>query len=598
MADFTTAHIQTTVAQPSAPQGYGRAPGAMEAIASLASNFMPTQAQIGANKQAEHDRSVASTTELYSQEALKLADAVDMGDMSSNVARSRMRRLYSTYVANNPMLQDELYQAHNRILTTSGLGKVVAEGTAEEKSEAAFRDKLYQEGHINDKMSPEFQDKAIQNYREMEGQKYILDVETKKLAFANAEIANIRGKLGIQSDRIGIQRSQIGLANDGLDRKMKILGLQQKEAEVKMERAMVGMATGYAPILREKASQIVDDLPDNASPEMRREAENKLHALWAETMGGVVGGLGTGATTQSVEIATKPMKVWYDHALKIARGEQDQASLQTANDIAVQQEVFSSLQTPETLAAAANIKIFGDRVVLGSAYNTAASEAFTNSVMRNTVPPVETPEFGDLAGFTKDTWSRASSGELGEEELQEVQINTSNLLEHIGKATQYSATDLDLAAETFSSDEYAALIKSGNAPLMTSEAAQGAVDVFSQQYSSVVAPLLRERWEQATFQASGKGDTPSAFKAPKKNLDVKEHYKPVYRGAGVKFEATSPSGEGGLGSAQSHSLNTEVAPVLNKLIRLGAHMELHTNYRKYFEDNFEELFKMANEQEG
>ena len=47
----------------------------------------------------------------------------------------------------------------------------------------------------------------------------------------------------------------------------------------------------------------------------------------------------------------------------------------------------------------------------------------------------------------------------------------------------------------------------------------------------------------------------------------------------------------GMGNAAATKLNREVAPVLNKLIRLGSHLDGHTNYRRFFEQNYSEMFQ-------
>src|SRR5690554_1562985 len=229
MVDFTRAQVGSNV---SSPYAQGAAPSGPSAVASLVETvgaFIPSKRDLDAIAERRQQQTAASVTEVYSQEALRLADAVDTGQMSSNVARARMRRLYSQYIADNPGLQKELYDVHSRILSTSGLGQVIDEGTEQEQLQAAYRKKVADAGFITAGMTEEEQAAAVEQYRSFEISKYMLEIQTKQMEFANSELRSIskqigieRGKIGLQSDQIGLQRSRIGLQNDQIETQTKI----------------------------------------------------------------------------------------------------------------------------------------------------------------------------------------------------------------------------------------------------------------------------------------------------------------------------------------------------------------------------------------
>lgn len=586
MADFTSAQIQTQTASPSGPQGFQRAPGALESVAALASNLMPTKAQLDSVAKKKAEANTASVTELYSQEVLRLADAVDMGEMSSNVARSRMRRLYSTYISNNPTLQADLYKVHNNILSTSGLGKVVAEGTEEEQMEAEFRNEVYKAGFINESMSPEKQDEMIGQYRSFKVNERLLEIETQKLAHANAEIQNIRGRMGIESDRLGLQRTRIGLQNDSIEQQTKLLTLKQKEATFRAENAMVGLANDYGPVFRERAAQITSGIPENATPEMRAQAEAQLQELWSSTVGGVVGALGTGASTGMVDMATKSMQSDLDFHMKVVRGEQSLQNLQTQNNISLQRETFNAYLDPETRALATNVSIFGEAVSLSPTMEAAALKAFTNSVARNTPPPVSSPDFTNFMNFSVETLGAAASGNMGEQSQQEVTTNLNNILGSIGDLRSTDAATLDTAAEGLASPQFASYIEKFGTAGLDRQAAAGAETVFDEFYVQEVIPLIREEWQKASTTAPLDRPDPYAFRARASERPASEGTRVGFSGMGVRFTP----GEG-MDQSTARRLNSEVAPVLNKLIRLGSHLEGHTDYRRFFEQNYQELFQ-------
>lgn len=586
MADFTSAQIPIQTASPSGGQAAQRAPSAVSTALSFASALIPTKAQLDDNAKKKKAATAASTTELYTQEALRLADAVDLGEMSSNVARARMRRLYSTYAANNPMLQDELFQTHSRILSTSGLGKVVADGTEQEQMQSAVREEVYKAGFINDTMSPEVQDEMIERFQSFKVNERLLEIETQKLNHANAEIANVRGRIGIQSDQIGLQRARVGLQNDSIEQQTKILGLEQKRAQYRAEQAMVGLASDYGPVFRERATQIISGIPENAPPERRAQAEAQLQQLWSETVGGVVGGLGAGASTGMVDMATRPMKDWFDYTLRVARGEDSIASLETHNNISMQREILNGYLDPETRAMAANVKMLGESVVLGAKANEVAMRAFTNSVARNAVPPVSSPEFADLANFSTETWKAAADGRMSPESTEEVQTNLNNILGSIGGLRTTDASSLNEAADALSSVEYGAYIDKLGSTGFDKEAAAGAQTVFDEFYVQELIPLVREEWQKSSTTAPLDRPDPYAFRARASERPAAESVQVRFSGSGVRFVPTE-----GTDASRARHLNSQLAPVLNKLIRLGSHLDGHTNYRNFFEQNYSELFQ-------
>lgn len=588
MVDFTRAQIQSQTASPAGPAGYSRAPSAVQSLAALAGGLAPSKKQLDGIARNKQEAKTATVTELYSQEALKLADAVDMGEMGSGVARARMRRLYSTYIANNPTLQEDLYKVHNNILSTSGLGKVVAEGTEEEQRAAEFRNEVYKAGFITDGMDEATQDEMVERYRSFQVNKELLAVETAKLAHSNAEIQNIRGRMGIESDKIGMQRARIGLQNDSIEQRTKLLTLQQKQATFRAENAMVGLASDYGPVFRERAAQITSGIPENATPEMRAQAEAQLQALWSSTVGGVVGALGTGASTGMVEMATKSMQSDLDFHMKVARGEQSLENLQTQNNISLQRETFNSYLDPETRAMAANVEMFGEAVVLGSKANEVALKAFTNSVARNSPPEVSSPDYTQFLDFSVETLGAAASGKLKEQSLEEVNTNLNNILGSLSSLKSSDAQTLNNAAEAMASPQFGSYITKFGAQGFDKEAAAGAASVFDEYYVQEIVPLIREEWQRATYKQTPTRTSPSAFSTPRKEVDVQGNMKVGFSGSGVSFSAVNSQG---MGNAAATKLNREVAPVLNKLIRLGSHLEGHTDYRRFFEQNYSELFQ-------
>lgn len=72
-----------------------------------------------------------------------------------------MRTNYSQAIANNPALADALQKTHENIITTAGLGKVVAEGTEQEQQLNKLIGEGMADGWITPSMSREEQEAAV-----------------------------------------------------------------------------------------------------------------------------------------------------------------------------------------------------------------------------------------------------------------------------------------------------------------------------------------------------------------------------------------------------------------------------------------------------
>lgn len=591
MVDFTRAQIPGQVASPTNVGAPERGPSALASLAGLAQSFIPSKQQLDAVATRKAEAKSASVTELYSQEALRLADAVDLGEMSSGVARARMRRLYSTYISNNPGLQKDLYDVHNRIVSTSGLGQVIDEGTEEERREREYRDKVADAGFIVQGMSEEEQQQATDDYRSFETSKYLLEIETQKLAFANAELENISKKIGIDTARINQQRARTGLGNDQLDRKSKLLGLEMRQHEYGAMMAMTQMSQSAAPMFQRNVGQVLEGLGPSPTPEQRAAAKEQINTIWGQTYGGVMAGLGPGASTSQVEMIIKPMKDWMDYAVGVADGTQELTGLQTATDLAVQQQAFQLSGDPEVAAAAGFLSVMGEITSLGPEFTAIGVRAFKRSMEGNPPPPTST-EYPEFLELSMSVLNGAAKGNLKPASVEEAQLNLNSLLGGIGSLRNPAAADLDVAAENLSSAQFGAYVDKFGLAGFDGEARQGAATVFDEFYVREVVPLIREEWHKATYTDSVGGPTPSAFRGSRVERPVPENMQVDFSGSGVRFQAAGVDGArtSGLAASASHRLNTEVAPVLNKLVKLGAHLEGHTNYRQFFEQNYKGMF--------
>ena len=141
MADFTIANQGTpsaSQAQVSGSPSGGLAGAAV--IADAASDFVSLFARSAASASSSgptfaqaKDQAANLVVGNYMSAVTALADAVHTGKMPSAQAQTMVRSTLQQYIANNPEHSEALIGAQKDFVSTTGLGKVVAEGTDQEK---------------------------------------------------------------------------------------------------------------------------------------------------------------------------------------------------------------------------------------------------------------------------------------------------------------------------------------------------------------------------------------------------------------------------------------------------------------------------------
>jgi hypothetical protein len=70
--------------------------------------------------------------------------------------------------------------------------------------------------------------------------------------------------------------------------------------------------------------------------------------------------------------------------------------------------------------------------------------------------------------------------------------------------------------------------------------------------------------------------------------EASANIKPVFTGAGITFMAVD--GSDNATKSKAKDLNAKVAPVMNRLIRMGAHLDGNQNYREVYNNQYAAVF--------
>lgn len=195
-------------------------------------------------------------------------------------------------------------------------------------------------------------------------------------------------------------------------------------------------------------------------------------------------------------------------------------------------------------------------------------------------------------GMTAFNGGRMNGDQLAERELDQ---HVSQMLKGInayGPATE-RPQDFNQIVDFLADPQFGKYTSArGGVPADTAVAAK---NVLSQQYEQAVIPLIQKEYEQAliidlqaTPSQALRGQATSTVSNP---TDV---IKPVFTGSGVVFQAKPDASLAIRRKAQD--LNKSVSPVLNRLIRMSAHLDGNTDYRSTWQKNYEALFGISEEE--
>lgn len=495
----------------------------------------------------------------FAAKQLEIADAVSRGDLDSATGRARMRMNFSETLAEGTVPYKDLSLAQTGIMSTAGLGKVVATGTQEEQEQV------------------------------------ILDKSARAAGWDNTEdylqFTKAQSDLKAQQAKVNYETSQIGL--------------EQKKTTREQRNALGSMNDAYTRKFRSDIDKIVDDVDTgNMSAE---DGAFLLDQQW-NTIQSLINNQGSEAGTDFLSSITAPMRSIYDLSRKRVTGEISGEVFRHANDINVAKAKLTITNNPKhakTIALSSMLpnadlllqKEVGDIVLDHLTKNSDP----TNGKVSDTTDPDSSEETNDYFKIIKQNVKKLSDGSALDMEKTEADV-MNNLSSVIRGISDYAGSvekpeDYNNVVAFLASPEVGKIVKKqGGIP---SDVLEDAKSVFQSEYKDEVIQTLIREFETGTitgpsFQSLGGGAG--------EEVGFSANILPVFSGAGVTFVSKVPTGrQAGTGNAvraRVKSLNKTVAPVLNRLIRLDAHLSGDTDYAKVYRENYEELLMSPQQEEA
>lgn len=525
---------------------------------------------MGQIKQGQLDKAVGD----FAQSQLAIANAVDQGQISSQEGRLRMRKNFNEAISNNPAMFDTLSKAHKGIVTTSGLGKVVEEGTKAEQAFFAQVDAAHREG-----------------FDGPDEDKNLIDYQNWLDAKRNTET---------QMRDINLQKSKNELDNALL--------------KTKSNNALNEMAAAYAPKVENKINTILQNY--NRGGLNQQEAINSLNNVMVEAEQAATVA-GSGQNKEFAQQILGPIKKMQEMALKVVTGELDKqvmdnrlANLQT--DLKLR--LFT--RNPRLLAALTIDSMSGGGSIALNALIT--EEALKGYIDLVGGKPIDLSQMSneDLQALLQQADQRLTMDNTKGSATQADKTEVATNRDVLGKQVDGLLKTFDTYANTVEEPDkliqvhrFIADPKFGKwvvgGGTINPDDAVAVRTVYQKFFETQVLPTLQKEFLESGVVSEFK-PTAAGLPAPTSEVPTTQLFQPSFDGGSVVFKQVQELAKEPFGTInqqtdlrRTQQRLKQLGQVINETIRFEAHLAGHTNYEKVWNESVKpRLFPEAVEPEG
>jgi hypothetical protein len=354
-----------------------------------------------------------------------------------------------------------------------------------------------------------------------------------------------------------------------------------------------------------KFNQDLDDIQKRKesgelTPQQAVQAADKSYSVIQQA----VNVAGKDAGGGYVSNLTAPMTNLYNTRKQYLTGEIDQKTLDVQNSVNLGKSKLNITGDPEMSKVLALSSLVGpNALALIPEMNTkVASYLSKNADPTPTTKPADilpdTPEEKQTTG-TYLNLLKSNMGSLdsksGDDKVRttnELNANITNVLKSIDvhSLTVNDPSQYNQVTDLLASPEYGKFVSQGGG--IHQAAAANANTILQSEYIDKVIPVLKSAFEKAQVDTSslarGLGGIEGSAMIPATNVDAAKVIQPVFSGGGVMFRA-DPSADTTIKN-KAKDLNNTVAPIVNKLLRMDAHLNGDTDYKAAYDRNAEAIF--------
>lgn len=595
MADFTTNVSEQVGAmpQPQQPVQDKSSLIALQGLSDIGGKILSVgAAAIQKNQQVAEQKALNQVVGGFAQKQLSIADAVETNQMSSSEGRMRMRANYTEAISNNPGLVNVLAKTQKELVTTAGLGSVVAEGTEQEKMAFALQQDAMKAGWVKADASPQEAAAGAAAYTQFKRHQADIDAQQNQLSLESAQIGLQRGKIGLATDKI----QQV---TAGYNQQSARINLNESVRKERSQMAVGGMADSYFF----KFNQDLDEIQrqKEANQITPQQAVQMADQKWS-VIQQAINLTGRDAGSDYVGNISGPLRGLYENRVKFLNGEMDKQAYENENTVLLAKSkknlmgdpqvarvmTLSNMLGPQTLSLLPEV----NKVVVSILERNANPASKPADVLPDTNEDKQA--VGTYLGVVKSNLDavQTKTGEDKVRSLEEVNNNITNILKSIDvhSLTVNNPAEYNQVTDLLASPSYGKFVTQGGG--IHAEAAHNAQVILQSQYFDKVVPVLKQEFEKANVDTSGiargLGGIEGAAMMPANNVNATQQIKPIFSGGGVIFRA-DPNASTEMKN-KAKDLNNGVAKVVNKLLRMDAHLSGNTDYKASFDRNFEFIF--------
>lgn len=559
--------------QLSAPQGAGSAPTPAVQQQAVGGSIVPTLssiAEVFTNNQKARQKEEAQQLEDsvvggYTSEQQAINNAVATGQMRPDVAGLRSRALLGRYLSANPRFIENIDKARKAMSGGSELGEV---------EDATKREKDIQQARITNA-----QGRGATIYGWMSKD------TLEKTLYASEETQRTEAALR--------QRIQLHSYNTSLSAEQRLIEDREMKAQA---ISMMGKIAGNN---LDRMSTLIQDVSSKVGSAMTYEQAGLLLTKeFAEVEGAIQAAAGTqpelASTYRSLfsELQNLGMKA----VNPATRSETSQAMYSEIINKAKIAAITSDPKMKQVVVASALLGQNGGGLlathgtaVVGDFLAAAIAPEGTSTSPVPVIVGDQTKEKG-VTSFLSSSIKKLNAGGFRENDKAEGESvkAVNSVMSQIGDAAKTGKLEpakMDDLAKFFADPEYGKFAAKGK---VNKDATQAVVAAFSKTYDIAVKQEVQSKIDTFSKTYAGGGDTVRPFG---------ELVNVVFTGSGIQFVPKTPSTpyankprKDMLEQSEKMQQHTKVAELnaaaagLNRLIHIGAHLEHHTDYAKYWEE--------------
>lgn len=524
-------------------QGVGQVLGVVGDIAD--SVFSSNRAEAKAAAEASKDDALKE----FGLKQAGIAAAVAGGEITSEEGRSRMRANATKALTDERLSFEDVVSAQGKIVSTTGLGKVVVEGTKEEQEFNKVRSEAAALNFVQPWMNEEEQLQGIEDYKDR--QRAMADIEHER-AQIGLDVAKVDANTKFRRDKAKRALATLGVTTfKSTENNLKNVVLEleqgainQREAldriqEIKIQRqAYLSQQGAEAGEVLSSMSAPIDDLVQLYVDRVDGKLDNELLKRRAENAFAI----------QTVDLSNDP---------------------QTAKAVAVSRLFPNAVAILPTINTEV-VRVLGKNSQEGG---KTADLLSTDEGEKKTI--------GEAINFLKSNIVDMDSSPDPKVHKRNMRQQITSLLDGVSdhSGSVKNVAEYQQVVDFIASPEFGQYVEGERG--IPSESLSEARLVLKEEYENVVLPLLKQEYETATIRAitsEGRGALASDLAMPK------------FEGGSVSF-APKEGVVLGRGARQSlRSLNLKLRPRINRLIKMSAHLNGHRDYKKAYEENYLGIF--------